>query len=71
MKVMQVKSTFVPRGAAIAVKALCLITCISLFLFSGFASGQANPEYGDCSVTTVGSPANGPNPTDGMNMADN
>ncbi|MGP8271682.1 MAG: chitobiase/beta-hexosaminidase C-terminal domain-containing protein [Terracidiphilus sp.] len=65
MKSTQSRYVYASVGASNVVKTLCLISCLVLFLFAGFASGQANPQYGDCSVTTVGSPAYGPNPLTG------
>ena len=66
MRTAKLQSVFATGGASIVDKALCLITCIALFMFAGFASGQASPLYGDCAVTTVGSPSFGPNPITGQ-----
>ena len=48
-----------------SLNALCVITTLALLLFAPFAAGQASPVYGDCSVTTAGTPAYGPNPITG------
>jgi len=63
------QSEVVPVDASLTVKALCLITCIALFLFAGFAAAQPSPIYGNqpnaCQNLTVGSHAFGPNPVTG------
>ena len=53
-------------GARLPLKAFCVIACFVLFFFAAFAPAQQNPQYGDCAVTTVGSPANGPDPMTGV-----
>jgi hypothetical protein len=40
MRTTKLQSVFATGSASIVVKALCLITCIALFMFADFASGQ-------------------------------
>jgi uncharacterized protein YbaP (TraB family) len=53
----QLQSQNAPGCARLSVKALCIFTCLVLFLFAGFAYGQASPVYGNCSGITLGSPS--------------
>ncbi len=60
----QLQSPYAPVGARFPLKALCLVTCLSLLLFASFASAQSSPQYGSmtaCNGATLGTPTYGPN----------